>query len=351
MSFGAGFLRFPDLFPGRLAGEPWGSRSVVLDVAGGPYPFSGLSATQEEAVRGKFAGLCRETETGAEVATRVFRAPRTDFLDFDVKGWEYTLDMDHSPAAVRLAGLRLMARLDWAPALSGGLWTPEEHGEEWVSSVFENYLRVLTAYRLLEKEGAVLHSAGVTDGESAWMLLGPSGAGKTTSSRLCLEQGGMVLSDDLNAVLLPREGPHLPGPPLPEGEEGEKQENQSSSPLSPRERGVRGVRASEGSAVRTPRLLRLPFTGDLGERSGGPASYPLAAVLLLVKGTGDGLRPISPAAALAGLVAAAPFVNKDPWRREALLAILERLARSVPAYELTFSLNGRLWDILRTIPT
>ncbi len=305
MSFGAGFLRFPDLFPGRLAGEPWGSRSVVLDVAGGPYPFSGLSATQEEAVRGKFADLCRETATGAEVATRVFRAPRTDFLDFDVKGWEYTLDMDHSPAAVRLAGLRLMARLDWAPALSGGLWTPEEHGEEWVSSVFENYLRVLTAYRLLEKEGAVLHSAGVTDGESAWMLLGPSGAGKTTSSRLCLEQGGMVLSDDLNAVLLPSSG---------------------------------------------PRLLRLPFTGDLGERSGGPASYPLAAVLRLVKGTEDGLRPISPAAALAGLVAAAPFVNKDPWRREALLAILERLARSVPAYELVFSLQGRPWDILKAIP-
>jgi hypothetical protein len=26
------------------------------------------------------------------------------------------------------------------------------------------------------------------------------------------------------------------------------------------------------------------------------------------------------------------------------------LARSVPAYELVFSLNGGLWDLLRTIP-
>jgi hypothetical protein len=311
MSFGGGFLRFPDLFPGRRGGEPWGNRSLVVDVAGGPYLFSGLSATQEEAVRAKLAALCLGPATGAQVATRVFRAPRADFLDFDLKGWEYTLDMDHSSAAVRLAGLRLMARLDWAPTLRGGLWTPEEQGEEWASSVFENYLRVLTAYRLLEMEGAVLHSAGVTDGESAWMLLGPSGAGKTTSSRLCLEQGGMVLSDDLNAVVLPSGDPHLPGPPL---------------------------------------LLRLPFTGDLGERSGGPASYPLAAVLRLVKGTEDRLQPISPAAALAGLVAAAPFVNKDPWRREILLGILEQVARSVPAYELVFSLNGRLWDILRAIP-
>jgi hypothetical protein len=112
------------------------------------------------------------------------------------------------------------------------------------------------------------------------------------------------------------------------------------------------VRASGGpGVVRAPRLVRLPFTGDLGERSDGPASYPLAAVLRLVKGPEDHLRPVSPAAALAGLVAAAPFVNRDPWRREALLGILERLARSVPAYELEFSLHGGLWDILTTIPT
>ncbi|HEV8581345.1 MAG TPA: hypothetical protein VGX68_19945 [Thermoanaerobaculia bacterium] len=302
MSFGGGFLRFPDLFPGRRSGEAWGGRSVTLDVAGGPYLFTGLSAAQEEAVHGKFAGLCCETPAEGAVATGVFRAPAADFLEFDLRGWEYALDMEHSPNSVLLAGLRLMARLDWTPALSGGLWTSEAAGEEW-TSVFENYLRVLTAYRLLEEGGAVLHSAGISDGTSAWLLLGPSGAGKTTSSRLCLAQGGMVLSDDLNAV-------------LPSG----------------------------------PRVVRLPFTGDLGERSGGPASYPLAAVLRLVQGPEDHLRAVSPAAALAGLVAAAPFVNRDPWRREMLLGLLERLARSVPSYELTFSLQSRVWDILRSIP-
>jgi hypothetical protein len=310
MSFGDGFLRFPDLFPGRRGGEPWGDRSLALDIAGGPYRFSGLSAQQEEAVRRKFAGLCRAQEGGEKVVSRVFRAPRADFLDFDLKGWEYSMDMEHSPTAVRLAGLRLMARLDWSPSLAGGLWTSEAEGDEW-TSVFENFLRVLTSYRLLEEGGAVLHSAGVTDGFSAWVLFGPSGAGKTTSSRMCLERGGSVLSDDLNAVLLPREGTHLPSPPL---------------------------------------LVRLPFTGDLGERSGGPPSYPLAAVLRLVKGSEDRLRPLSQAAALAGLVAAAPVVNKDPYRREALLGVLERLASQVPAYELVFSLNGRLWDILKSIP-
>jgi hypothetical protein len=309
MTFGNGFLRVPDLFPGRRSGEPWGDRSLTLDVAGGPYLFSGLSPAQEEAVRRRFAGLCREgaAEGGAAaVASRVFRAPASDFLEFDLRGWEYTLDREHEPAAVRIAGLRLMARLDWTPTLAGGLWTCEAAGEEW-APVFENYFRVLAAYRLLEEGGAVIHSAGVTDGAAGWLLIGPSGAGKTTSSRLCLERGAGVLSDDLNAVRLDAGG--------------------------------------------GARLVGLPFTGDLGdlgERSA--AAYPLRALLRLAKGTEDRLRPLTPAAALASLVAAAPFVNRDPWRREALLATLERLARSVPAWELTFSLEGGLWDILRALP-
>ena len=319
MSFGEGFLRFPDLFPGRRSGEPWGDRAVALEVVGGPYLFTGLSPRQEELVRQRFSGLCGLGEEAAAVVSRVFRAPAADFLDRDVRGWEYTQDMDHAAGSVRVAGLRLMARLDWTPALAGALWTCEEEGDEWTAAVFENFFRVLAAYRLLVEGGAVIHSAGVTDGASAWLLLGPSGAGKTTASRLCLEAGATVLSDDLNAVRL---GPHLPGPPLPWGEEGEQR----------------------------PRIERLPFTGDLGGRSGGPAAYPLRAILRLAKGE-DALRPLSPAAALAGLVAATPFVNRDPWRRNALLAILEGLARSVPAYELTFSLGSRLWDILRAIPS
>lgn len=305
MSFGGQFLRYPDLFPGRRSGEPWGDRGLALDVPGGPYLFRGLSAAQEEAARHRFGGLCREI-AGEGVPSAVFRAPASDFLEIDTRGWEYSLEMDHALNSVRLAGLRLMARLDWTPPLAGGLWTPEAAGEEF-SSVFENYLRVLTAYRLVEQGGAVLHSAGVTDGQAAFLLLGPSGAGKTTTSRLCLEAGATVLSDDLNAVRI------------------------SPSP-------------GEG-----PSAVKLPFTGDLGERSGGPESVPLRALLKLVQGPEDRLRPLSAAAALAALIAAAPFVNRDPWRREALLGILEALARAVPAYELTFTLEGDVWGILKSI--
>jgi hypothetical protein len=313
MSFGAEFLRFPDLFPGRPAGEPWGDRSLALDVAGGPYRFSGLSAVQAAAVRERFGGLCGDPAGGEAVAVRVFRAPAADFAEIDTRGWEYALDFDYAPGSVRVAGMRLMVRLDWPAGfghgLGGSLWTCETAGEEW-TSVFENAFRVLAAYRLLETGGALIHSAGIAgaslSGEAAgYLLLGPSGAGKTTASRLALEEGATVLSDDLNAVVR-------------EGEEA--------------------------------RMVKLPFTGDLGDRAGAPASVPLRALLRLAKGDGEKLRPLSRAAALGGLVAASPFVGRDPWRREALLDRLERLARVVPAWELTFPLGARLWSILRSIP-
>lgn len=305
MSFAGEFLRFPDLFPGRRAGEFWGDRRVVLDVPGGPYGFDGLSASQEEGVCHRFAGLCG---AGGEavVESRVFAAPAGDFREVDTRGWEYTLDLDPSPAALRFAGLRLMARLDWTPSLSGALWTPEAEGEAFWP-VLENVFRVLAAYRLLETGGAVLHSAAVTDGEAAWLLLGPSGAGKTTAAGLCRDRGAMVLSDDLNAVVL-----------------------------------------GDGA----PRVVRLPFTGDLGgdRPAEGPGGFPLRAVLRLVKGSEHRVRPLSSARALAGLLAAAPFVNRDPWREEALLEVLERLSRAVPGYELVFSREGGLWDSLKDLP-
>ena len=303
MSFGGQFLRFPDLFPGRPAGEPWGDRAVTLDVTGGPYLVAGISAVQEAGLRERFGSLCRGA-VDAAVLLRVFRAPAGDFREIDTRGWEYTLDLDPSPHGLRVAGLRLMARLDWTAGLSGALWTCEAAGEEWTGAC-ENALRVLAAYRLLDLGGAVIHSAGIAGEEDGYLLLGPSGAGKTTASRLCLDEGATVLSDDLNAVL--------------PGEDGAQ-------------------------------MVKLPFTGDLGDRAGAPASTPLRALLRLAKGSEESLRPLSPAAALAGLLAAAPFVNRDPGRREALLDVLERLAAAVPAWELTFPLGARLWSILRSIP-
>src|SRR5262249_12282362 len=139
----------------------------------------------------------------AAVRGSLYTAPASDFLPVDTRGWEYAMDFAHGERSVCLAGLHLMARLDWTPNLSpnlgGALWTSEEG--ELFPGIGENFLRVLVAYRLLELGGAVLHSAGVADGDGAFLFLGPSGAGKTTLSRQSEAQGRTVLSDDLNALL------------------------------------------------------------------------------------------------------------------------------------------------------
>lgn len=300
MSFGETFLRYPDLFPARRAGDPWGDRELVLDLPGGPYRFSGLSPAQEEAALSRF-GDFRLSTTGSAVDSVVFRAPEGDFRPIDVRGWNYDMDLDAEPASVRLAGLDLMARFDWRPGLAGALWTPVAGGERF-PGVFENFCRVLVAYRLHELGGAVIHGAAVVDGGGVFLFAGPSGAGKSTVSRLGLERGRTVLSDDLNALLPRRDG---------------------------------GVT-----------LAGLPFTGDFGKCGGERSVFPLRALLRLEQDSADSLRPLSRAEAGACLLACAPFVNADPHRRVELLGNLLALAVDMRAYALRFSLSGRLWDIL-----
>ena len=109
MSFGEPFLTFPDLFPARRAGEPWGECQVILDLPGGPYAVAGLSAVQVAAARERFGALCREDEGGpggaGAVRSLLFRAPASDFRAVDTRGWEYSMDFEHAESSVRLAGL------------------------------------------------------------------------------------------------------------------------------------------------------------------------------------------------------------------------------------------------------
>jgi len=302
--FGGEHLSTPDLFPGRPGGELWGSISLGLDLAGGPYRLMGLSEGQERALRERFGERVdlgdpdsrpqAEGTGSAEVPVRVFRAARSDFRSFDRTGREMTLDRRYEERAVSLAGWKLMGRLEeraGCGGFAGALWTPVAEGPE-LQGVFENFLRVLVAYRLQEMGGALIHSSGVVDRGRAFLFLGPSGAGKSTLGRLALEGGREVLSDDMNAVI-----PHTNG----------------------------------------FRVERLPFAGDLGQTAARSDRWPLAGLYRLEKGPAVRIDPLSPARSLAGLLACCPFVNADPYRRDALTGNLERLLEAVPAGRLTFS--------------
>jgi hypothetical protein len=310
MSFATRFLLHPERFPERQEGDAWGDRELTLDLPGGPYRLLGLSPAQEGGVRATFPGSVGAGAATGSIPILLLRRAGADFLAVDVRGWEYGLDFDWAPAAVRLAGLGLVGRLDWradGQGMCGALWTPEDGGERF-PGVFENFLRVLVAYRLLEIGGVVLHSAGVVKDGAAFLFLGRSGAGKTTVARLSLARGADVLSDDLNAL-------------------------------------VAGVAGVAGCAV-----LKLPFTGDLGERRAVRAPVPLGGLLRLEQDTADALAPLSRAETLACLLACSPFVNFDPHRRERLEQVLLALAAAAAprAHALRFSLQGGFWSIIDT---
>jgi hypothetical protein len=119
--------------------------------------------------------------------------------------------------------------------------------------------------------------------------------------------------------------------------------------------------------LRCPDLFPARRAGELsGDREllvelpGGPyvfsglcpsqqeTSYPLRAICRLEKGPANLLRPMSAGESLATLVACAPHVNHDPYRRERLFSNLEPLLRSVPTYATT-SLAGGFWDLLEEV--
>ena len=302
MTFGEDFLAEPDLFPARQSGEPWGTERVVIHFAGNAYVCDGLSPTQAEGLRAKFGKLSSAAPDAARPSVQIliFRVAPEDFV-VDEREWEFDFDLDYTAAAVTFAGFHFMGRLDLGPPLCAALWTPED--ERLVShAIFENVLRVVVAYHLLEQGGVLLHSAAVASDSGAHVFFGPSGAGKSTISRLSLNAGCAVLSDDMNAL-----------------------------------------RVTAGGVV----VEKLPFAGDLGQTmETADGSYPVRSLCSLERGGGTALRDVRAAPAIALLLECAPFVNRNPYKHDELIEKLETLNSRMPVRVLTFALDDRFLRLL-----
>jgi hypothetical protein len=297
-SFAERFLVHPDLFPARLAGEPWGDRELGVELAGESCRLSGLSESQQRSLSRRFAGF---TSTGSDAAAelRLFRIDWRELHSPDTRGLELTLELDPAPESLRAAGLHVLARVEWRAAPAAGLWTP--HEGEACAGACENLLRLLAAYRLLERGGLLLHSAGIVDGDRAHVFLGRSGAGKTTLAHLSVAEGRSVLSDDLNAV--------LPG-------------------------------------AQGPVAWAMPFAGDM-RADAASLPRPLDGLYRLRQASGHAREREPRASMLAAAVACAPYVNRDPHRLGALLRAAAALVDSVPGYRLAFARDDGVWRTLQ----
>ncbi len=161
------------------------------------------------------------------------------------------------------------------------------------------FLSTVYAHLLLREGGLMLHAAVLAHEGVATLLVGPSGAGKTTAARLSAP--ATVLHDDLA-------------------------------------------------------LLRADQTGDwhvypapawTGEIHNAPPRAPLAlaGVFFLVKGRDAAVRRLPPAQAAARLlVAPAGLTERALWHN--LLASCEALARAVAAFELRFPPGVALWPLV-----
>lgn len=189
------------------------------------------------------------------------------------------------------------------PAAAASLWTASETADDFNVAV-TNFSRVSLCLGGALPGVCLLHSCVVyRPGEGGALFFGHSGAGKSTVGTLALEAGRKVLSDDLNTVEVVEGG---------------------------------GVRAQG-----------FPWAGLYGARTWDDVrSERIRGVFRLEQASRHEVRPLAPARALAGLASCSPFVNSDSGFYEKLLANLERLLSTVPAFTLGFQKDPGLFSVV-----
>ncbi len=258
---------------------PWGDGSLSLRAPALPVELQGLSGAQRAALAAGYRGFLGAAGPGALrwAVRRLPCRPRRRAGALARAG-------QHAPRIFRRGAGFGVAGVDFSAWIAGERGVIGVHREADLAKpiVFENLLRIVSAFRAPLLGGVVLHSAGLVVDGRAWLFCGRSGAGKTTLSRKAHAAGAVVLSDDINLL--------LPGP--------------------------------DGRA----HAHAVPFTGEFGRTLEAPArrSWPVAGLVLLEQGPrleGFGLsRP----QALARLFVGAPFVNVD---RHAGPLAMDRIGR------------------------
>ncbi len=267
-----------------------GYPGCIVELPSGSYRFHGLNEAQVIALGRRYHWYLVNASQFDDLVIDVhgFAHPTPIAPEaFSVNG-EYAPILERTPDRLTITGINFRAIVEWGRPIRAILaLTPEDQ-----LNAVGNFLRIVSAYRVLSKGGLLLHSAGLVLDGRAYLFAGRSGAGKTTLTRKAHEAGASILSDDINIVL--------------PGEDG------------------------------CFRAYPVPFAGDFGQTPDlqSPGGYPLAALCFLEQGGAATLESLSNAAAAARLVAACPFVNTDPDQSLDLLEVTANLVRRIPVYKL-----------------
>jgi hypothetical protein len=162
----------------------------------------------------------------------------------------------------------------------------------WFGGLLENALRLMVAYDVLDRGGLLVHSASIVIDGQAHILFGHSGAGKSTTSQIAMDNGFSVMSDDIN-VLLPANGKW--------------------------------------------QVVRVPFCGSVGGSHSSITTIPLSGIYSLHKHDLTKLMALTPAAAMSAICGSVPYINQDPRRTEQLLDNAQRLVGEQRVQKLYFT--------------
>ncbi len=176
-----------------------------------PFPFHVLDLRLDlnippvlgERVRARLALQDKESPETRVHPVLVHPSPKPQFkarrstpeeyrIDFVEQGEHLGFYAYYAAARLHLASGRAVAAL--APG-------PDAH----IPGEVENLLRILSSAYLVGDEAFLLHSSAVVTPSGAYVFVGHSGAGKSTSALMFQEAGHPVLSDDLN-ILCRRKG-------------------------------------------------------------------------------------------------------------------------------------------------
>lgn len=160
------------------------------------------------------------------------------------------------------------------------------------------FLRVVGGLAAFDRGGLMIHAAGVERYGEAYLFLGHSGAGKTTTARN--SPTGSVLNDDL-LVLYPENGLWY--------------------------------------------AAATPFYNPTQNRP-RPGCAPIKKILYLVKDQKVYLEPTPQAQALAEMVACVPILTVEPYYLKEFLLRCQNILRVIPYYRLHLLPDDSYWSVL-----
>jgi len=171
----------------------------------------------------------------------------------------------------------------------------EADGRRFIPNPFSYPLdRLLMMYILAEREGVMMHAAGVEIDGKGYIFPGRSGTGKSTLSRKFVSRRGPVVLNDERVVVRKIDG--------------------------------------EFNAFGTP----WPGDAEIAVNRG----LPLSGIFFIHHGARDRIREIQPGEALKRLLPLSSIPWFDPERMSRVLLFCEDLISRVPSYDLYFTPDG-----------